>query len=74
MQQTSVVMPRPRRTKDEARRDFFVALGALQRLYSDAAVFAPYSARHATLQARYEQALRLLLADSPDIRTPPEDD
>ena len=48
--------------------EFFEALGALTTLYSRAAALAPHSPKHARLAARYDQCIRLLLADSADIR------
>ncbi len=53
--------------------DFFTALNALIRMFADARVDIERSTterernKHAVRAARYDQAIRLLLADSPNI-------
>jgi hypothetical protein len=56
-------------TVPDRTTEFFDALGALMTLYTRAAALAPHSPKHAKMAARYDQCVRLLLADSPNIRT-----
>lgn len=59
------------RSDEEQRKDWHTALVAVQRLYRDQSQLAGERAER--LAARYDQIIRLLLAESVNIRTPDEE-